>query len=481
MAKLTKDYNLEVLYPDIAKEWHPTKNGDLKPYQLTPYSNKKVWWLCYENHSFKKTVNKRTRRNQSCGYCSNRILGYGNDLASIYPSIAKEWHPTKNGDLLPSQIIAGSGQKFWWQCNFGHEWSTTINNRVTKNSNCPKCSNRVSRPALFIFSELKTIFNKIDFEKKVKDYLVDIYIKDINLIIEYDGYYYHKKRLKSDKIKKIKMIEDGFSLVNIRVAPLDKIFNKDLVIKRNHSRSFVLIEGILNKILDQKILNNKKTINKINKYLEGGKIQNEKYFYDLLSALPGALEGKSLYDKMPHLKSEWHPTKNGRMTIYDFNYGSNIKVWWICSKGHEWKAPINRRNSGSNCPFCSGHKTAKEKSIGIKFPKLAEEWHPTRNGVLTPFDVLPNSDKIVWWLCANGHEYKLTVKNQKKRKFGCLSCLNKNYKKKFYALKNNKKIGEWTSQAQCARDLDLKSTGNISACLNGKKKSYIGYTFKYIK
>ena len=34
------------LYPDLVKEWHPTKNGDLTPNDFTHGSGKKVWWLC---------------------------------------------------------------------------------------------------------------------------------------------------------------------------------------------------------------------------------------------------------------------------------------------------------------------------------------------------------------------------------------------------------------------------------------------------
>ena len=32
--------------PELAKEWHPTKNGSLEPTDLTLGSNKKVWWVC---------------------------------------------------------------------------------------------------------------------------------------------------------------------------------------------------------------------------------------------------------------------------------------------------------------------------------------------------------------------------------------------------------------------------------------------------
>ena len=36
------------IYPDVAAEWHSTLNGDLKPTDLKPASNKKVWWQCDE-------------------------------------------------------------------------------------------------------------------------------------------------------------------------------------------------------------------------------------------------------------------------------------------------------------------------------------------------------------------------------------------------------------------------------------------------
>jgi hypothetical protein len=46
----------------------------------------------------------------------------------------------------------------------------------------------------------------------------------------------------------------------------------------------------------------------------------------------------------PELAKEWYPTKNGSLTSADFTPGSNKKVWWICTKGHEWLARVNDRN-----------------------------------------------------------------------------------------------------------------------------------------
>lgn len=109
--------------PDLAAEWHPTKNGDLKPEDVTYGSGKKVWWLCSCGHEWEAAINNRVKGN-GCPYCSNRILMKGlNDLASVRPDLAAEWHPTKNGGLKPEDVTAGSSKKVWWKCKVcGHSW-----------------------------------------------------------------------------------------------------------------------------------------------------------------------------------------------------------------------------------------------------------------------------------------------------------------------------------------------------------------------
>ena len=59
-------------YPEISKEWHPTKNGDSKPDEFTYGSGKKVWWLCPKGHSYDSKILNRTSKNKSgCPHCNN--------------------------------------------------------------------------------------------------------------------------------------------------------------------------------------------------------------------------------------------------------------------------------------------------------------------------------------------------------------------------------------------------------------------------
>ena len=104
---LTGYNDLKTLFPDIATEWHPYKNTELKPSSITAYSKKKVWWLCSRGHSYEQTVERRTRRGSACYYCSgHKVLKGFNDLASVNPSLSVEWHPSKNAPLTPYEVTA---------------------------------------------------------------------------------------------------------------------------------------------------------------------------------------------------------------------------------------------------------------------------------------------------------------------------------------------------------------------------------------
>ena len=59
--KISANHNLAVKNPELAEEWHPTRNGDLTPDQVTPRSSRKVWWRCSRGHEREATIYNRTR------------------------------------------------------------------------------------------------------------------------------------------------------------------------------------------------------------------------------------------------------------------------------------------------------------------------------------------------------------------------------------------------------------------------------------
>ena len=400
------------------------------------------------------------------------------NFAALHPDIAKEWHPTKNGDLKPNKVYPKSNKKVWWICDKGHEWKTKIFRRTSgKGTGCPKCSNQASMPELYIFSEMSSIFKKVEHRKKIDKMEVDIFINDINLAIEYDGAHFHSKLLKSDISKKNKL-KNKASLLNVREYPLKPILKTDLVWtfdKNYHS----LVKQILKHILT------KFDVDKFEKpildYLKEDSPKNEKFYNELISYLPGPLPGKSLIDTHPKIAKEWHPSKNLNLNPNNFSAGAQWIAWWVCSKGHSYKSRIaGRTYQNRKCPYCSGRKIGYGNDLKSKFPEIAKEWHPTKNGELKPENITPRSGKKVWWQCSKNHTWKSRISGRTRGK-GCPECYRPNWQRKFYVYKDDKKIGEWTSQAECLRDLDLQSVSMISGCLNGKYKSYKGHTFRYAK
>ena len=142
--RIIGDKSLIKNFPRIAKEWHPTKNLPLKAPDVTYGSSKRVWWQCSRNkeHVWDATVTSRTSHTGGkCPFCTGMEVSDRNSLASLYPNVAKEWHPTRNALLTPGNVKKASGKKVWWKCSRdpSHEWAAVIRNRTLLGSGCPIC------------------------------------------------------------------------------------------------------------------------------------------------------------------------------------------------------------------------------------------------------------------------------------------------------------------------------------------------------
>lgn len=141
--KLLEGVNdLASIYPELAKQWHPEKNGFLLPRSVFPGSRRKVWWQCEKGHEWQATIASR-KDGAGCPFCSGKkIIAGENDLSSVFPLIAAEWHPTKNGDMTPKMVSTYSNRRVWWICEKGHEYRSVIAHRTQEKSACPYCSGR---------------------------------------------------------------------------------------------------------------------------------------------------------------------------------------------------------------------------------------------------------------------------------------------------------------------------------------------------
>ncbi|MGE5258432.1 MAG: zinc-ribbon domain-containing protein [Hyphomicrobiales bacterium] len=137
MPKPSESYNLYVLRPDLAREWHPTKNGSLGPKDVTPGSRRQAWWLCEKGHWWQARICDRSR-GMKCTFCRDLNRQSEQRMVDLRPELIKEWHPSRNGDLRARDASSQHKDKVWWICGQGHEWEATIRSRLSGKA-CPFC------------------------------------------------------------------------------------------------------------------------------------------------------------------------------------------------------------------------------------------------------------------------------------------------------------------------------------------------------
>ncbi len=227
----SRDHNLAVKYPNIAKQWHPTKNGNLKPTNVTPHSNGKVWWICRKGHEWKNSPNHRAKP-RGCPYCTGQLPSKSHNLAAKYPDLAKQWHPTKNGKLKPTDVNPGTFKKAWWICVKRHDWEASVANRAN-GTGCPYCHPQTSKLEERIYYEFKTIFDDIKQQEQIDGVIgkCDIYIPKYKTVVKVDGYHWHKDKEKQDKLKGKQLLKKGITLFRLRENKLKRITRTDIFLE----------------------------------------------------------------------------------------------------------------------------------------------------------------------------------------------------------------------------------------------------------
>jgi len=131
--------NLQSEFPNVALEWHPTRNRPLMPEDVAPRSTLSVWWLCGKcGNEYEKKVWKRA--SHGCPYCGGKKVWNGNSLRTFSPKIVSDWDYEKNKGLTPDDVTYGSHRRVWWRCHLcGFRWEQTVNGRTSFKRECRAC------------------------------------------------------------------------------------------------------------------------------------------------------------------------------------------------------------------------------------------------------------------------------------------------------------------------------------------------------
>ena len=368
-----KSRSLLTEFPEIAAEWHPTRNGIRTPDDVEPGSKNPAWWLCgHCGHEWRVRPGHRTTGGTGCPNCAAaeravkvRTPKPGNSVAEVHPRLLKLLHPEKNGDIDLYQVNAGTILRLWWLCpDCGHEWQTDH----PRNTGCRPCANR--RRA----AERTT--------PDVGESLVDLHPK---------------------------LADQWHPTKNGEVGPNQ--------VKESHSKAVWWLCGECGR--EWKISPRQRVVAGAGcrrcSSQEAGKRRRT----------PGP--GESLAETYPAVAAEWDAIRNGELTPSDVKPETTQHVWWECSNcGYGWKSQIaTRTKRGHGCKRCASAKlsSAKRKpkqgqSLADVKPAVLILWHPTRNVGLAPTELTPSSHTKVWWLCPDcGNEWQATPRSP-----GCRSC-----------------------------------------------------------
>ncbi len=354
----------------------------------------------------------------SCCMGAYKVIAGYNDLATTHPQIASQWHPTNNGDLTPQQVVAGSGKKYWWLCEKGHEWQTTGDTR-SKGSGCPYCSGRLPIPGE---NDLETLNPALAREwHPTKN--GDLTPRGVKLSTNKSVWWLcnagHDWRARVAN----RSNGDGCPICSgqkVLAGYNDLATTHPQIASQWHPTN----NGDLTP--QQVVAGSGK------KYwwlCEKGHEWQTRAVHRLRGhgceyctgrlPIPGENDLETLN---PALAREWHPTKNGDLTPREVTFGSSKRAWWLCEKGHEWISIISHRSKGSGCPTCAGKiAVAGFNDLESLNPELATEWHPTKNGDLTPDGIVVSSNRRAWWLCKEGHEWNAVISSRNYGN-GCRQC-----------------------------------------------------------
>lgn len=398
-------------FPEVAAEWHPDRNGDLSPATVGYASNKRVWWLCARCGSeWPIQVSNRTGGGSSCRKCAHAALRKpkpGSSLAERNPSVSSEWHPTLNGDATPSDVAFSAKTKAWWKCpQCDYEWNASVGNRAV-GAGCPSCARRGrGRPRVSVPARgagLTVGLGQPDAEPSPTPLPgmpapppATPRIPVGTSLAER----HPEVAMQWHPVRNGNLTPAGFRWAsNVRAWWLCPTCDHEwsaMIIRRTRGGA---------------------GCPKCGRRRAGAALGTPQF-------------GRSLAERLPDLAAQWHPVRNGDLTPAMVTAKSGKRAWWSCPDcGNEWEAQIGSRADGSGCKACATRQLAvahgkpdKGQSLAEHDPDLAGQWHPTRNGDLTPADVTSNSGKRAWWLCAGGHEWQAMINNRTKAR-GCPKCI----------------------------------------------------------
>ena len=430
--------SLRARFPEIAAEWHPTKNGALGPGDVAASSARRVFWRCRVcAHVWGTSPRHRTHRGHGRPACAGRVAGPTTLLRARFPVLALEWHPTENGDLTPDDVVSGSNKQVTWRCarDSSHVWKARPVSRTRLGNGCPYCSGRVATSK----TSLAALHPRVAREWHPVN--APLTPRDVRPGANRRLWWRCRKNPShawQATVASRALGGTGCPYCSARVATLETslaVLAPWLARQWHPVKNLPLTTRDVGPGSERKVWWRCPT-NPTHEWQAQVCSRNAGRGCPMCSGHRVTPE-TSLRARYPELARQWHRAKNLPLTPDDVTPGSDRRVWWRCprKRAHVFTAAIgNRARSGHGCPMCSGRRVAPDTSLRARFPEIARQWDPVKNEPLTPDQVTCGSNRRVWWVCPLNRAHVWAARVHKRTAGqGCPFCAG------FFAKKKKKK------------------------------------------
>ena len=443
MVKPTATANLSVQFPVIAKQWHPTANGTLKPENVGAFSNKKVWWQCPKNpdHAWQAVV--ATRHKAGCPHCykASKYLEWVVDVSGKKrekrlkddAKLIVELIATENERRRLGEVYVGDTRTLKWKCSKCNGiWSNQLRKRAIEKQGCTYCSNQTtnefnSLAALYpeIASQWDMVRNRANTKVAGGPGTVNPGSHDIAWWQCAKGHSW-KTEIRQRVAQKTGCPHcyPQVSRIEIRLGcELQKALNIDLVLGGKISGWEADIQIPSLRLVIE---------------LDGFPWHSPDRFP---RSLERDIEKTAIFDsqgfKVIRVREARLPTVDNCISV-SFQDGREFLP--VCKAVVTAVSNIDGaskllRNRAKNYLLTKGfiadaeyqdkvskmHLPAPGESLTETNPELAEQWS-ANNWPLIPDLFTPSSDQHVMWKCATGHEWPAAIHSRAKLKTGCPAC-----------------------------------------------------------
>ena len=341
------------------------------------------------------------------------------DSLDSHRELMSEWHPNKNGGLDPTSLLKSSGKKVWWRCAKGHEWQAAVSKRSLGFAKCTAC---LASTGLGLFEAYPSLLFEFDSDRNgqkppfVAPASSSKYWWRCALGHAFQAVVSSRALGTGCPYCSNQKVLRGFNDMETTDPSLVKYFDP---IKSGIDPSEV-IAGTGKELWwncdlghsfsasgDRRRRNPESCPYCVNKRV-----------------LPGFNDMATTH---PQLAQEFDLAKNYPLTPVDLIAGTSKKLWWLCPKGHSYDVDgMHRVTQKGGCPYCSSKRILPGfNDMATLAPQLVPHFHPTKNDPHTPQTLAYRSNRLLWWRCELGHEYRAKPGNRlQEGGLGCPVCSN---------------------------------------------------------